>query len=47
LRDVFLTYVATLKEDATENYRTEMIVWAILAAAGGKKKPPAVPKILR
>jgi hypothetical protein len=36
-----------MKEAAQENYRTETIVWAMLAAAGSKKKPPAVPKILR
>jgi hypothetical protein len=47
MRDVFLAFVEIAKETAAENYRTDMIVWAILAAAGSKRKPPDVPKILR
>jgi len=48
LRDLFLAYIARLRETALRNYQTELLVWAILAPYQKRQsKPPDLPAILK
>jgi len=48
LRDLFLGYLARLKEQAQRNYEIETLVWAALAPHQKRQtKPPRLPDILR
>ncbi len=48
LREALLAYLARLRKEAMENYRTELLVWAILAPyAKRKTDPPRAPDILK
>ena len=48
LRDLFLHFTEMLKDRAREQYRTDVLVWAILAPYQKRaSKPPAIPSILK
>jgi hypothetical protein len=48
LREALLSYLAHLRKEAMENYRTELLVWAVLAPYGKRKtEPPRTPDVLR
>jgi hypothetical protein len=46
LRDLFLAYVDRLKDAARHAYEHDVLVWAVLAAAGAKVKKPDPPAVL-
>jgi hypothetical protein len=47
LREIFLTYVELMRRAAREAYDTDLLIWAVLAAAGSKVKRPEPPAVLR
>ena len=48
LRDLFLAYLARLRETARQTYQAELLVWAVLAPYQKRQsKPPDVPAILK
>lgn len=48
LRDLFLGYIARLRETARRSYQVELLVWAILAPYQKQKaRPPDLPAILK
>jgi hypothetical protein len=47
LREALLAYEARLREAALEDYRAELLQWAVLAPHSSKRtKPPPRPSIL-
>lgn len=47
LRDLFLAYVERMKSAARMAYDVDLLLWAILAAAGSKARKPDPPAVLR
>jgi hypothetical protein len=48
LRDMLLSYLERMTENAWRGYELEMLVWAALAPHQKRKKdPPALPRVLR
>lgn len=47
LREIFVTYVEIMRRVAREAYDTDLLIWAVLAAAGSKLKRPDPPAVLR
>lgn len=47
LREIFVTYVEIMRRAAREAYDTDLLIWAVLAAAGAKVKKPDPPAVLR
>lgn len=48
LRDLFLAYIARLRDTARRNYQVELLVWAILAPYQKRQTgPPDLPAILK
>ena len=48
LRDLFLAYLARLKEQVRAQYYVDVLVWATLAPYQKQKEsPPSLPKILK
>jgi hypothetical protein len=48
LREICLVFVERMRENARQNFQTELLVWAMLAPHQKRQtKPPDVPKILR
>lgn len=46
LRDLFLAYLERLVKSARHAYEVDIVVWAVLAAGGGKGKKPEPPAVL-
>jgi hypothetical protein len=46
LRDLFLAYLELMKSAARDAYEVELLMWAVLAAAGAKVKRPEPPSVL-
>ena len=46
LRDLFLAYIERMKDAARIAYDVDLLLWAILAAAGSKQKKPDPPAVL-
>lgn len=48
LRDVLLNFSEMMKDQAREQYRADLLVWAVLAPWQKRaSKPPALPSILK
>lgn len=48
LREIFVTYVELMRRAASESYNADLLIWAVLAAAGAKGiKKPEPPAVLR
>lgn len=47
LREIFVTYVELMRRAAREQYDADLLMWAVLAAAGSKVKKPDPPAVLR
>jgi hypothetical protein len=48
LRDLFLAYIARLREAARDSYEVDLLVWAILAPhQKHASRPPDIPAILK
>ena len=47
MREVLLSYLKLLQEQAKADYAVSLQVWASQTAFGGKAKPPRVPEILQ
>jgi hypothetical protein len=43
IREGLLAYVEILKQDATDQYKLELLMYAL----GKMKKPPSLPRILK
>jgi hypothetical protein len=46
LRDLFVAYIERMKMAARDSYKHDVLVWAVLAAAGGEVKHPDPPAVL-
>lgn len=48
LRDIFVHFLEQLKDHAREQYRADLLRWAVLAPYQKRaSKPPAIPSILK
>lgn len=48
LRDLFLEFIERLRQEAREQYRAELLVWAVLAPYQKRPgSPPSIPSILK
>lgn len=47
LRELFLAYVERMKKAAHDSYKHDVLVWAVLTAAGAKMKHPDPPAVLK
>lgn len=48
LRDLFLSFIARVKEETRAEYYVDLLIWASLAPYQKRRqKPPSVPKILK
>lgn len=47
LRELFLAYVERMKSAARVAYDVDLLVWAVLAAAGSKARKPDPPAVLK
>lgn len=47
IREVMLSYLARLREEAWVAYRHAQLLWQVGHVFGGKGKPPTLPALLR